>query len=648
LNTSLFHDLLKDIRVFIRSPGLLATTSVALILLLLFIVFPIGAVLVKSFTVTYPTVTVSSQNKVSTRADSEKMVTQKILAALKPIKGVIDIEATTEEKSSLISVRFQKNWDDLRGLNDVKRTIGRNKEELDTVVESLTIKLGKKTINSLATYIDFFSKKYYNRALQNSLLLAVTSTSIIIFIAFIFAYLGLNGPPLVSAPLRIIGLLPLIAPPFIFSLSLILIGGRQGIVTKALHSQYNIYGWSGVIIAQVITFLPLGYLMIENVLRSLNPNLDEAASDMGATPVDILFKITIPLAAPGILKAALLVFICAIADFGNPMLIGGGKSFLATDAYLLWTSENNLEMAAVFCIFLIIPSMIVFIVHEYILKGKMYTTIGGKPQQTEKREVSPKIFYPMMGIATPVSLVIVLCFGMIFFGAFTKILMIDNSFTLEHFETPNGIRSLMASLKFALGAAIIAPIIGVTLSYVLVRKRIPLKSVLESIALLGFAVPGTVMGVGYILFFNSPPLKLTGTFIIMILNEAFRNLSVGLEAGVSKLHQVDIAIEEAAIDMGANTFQTFTRIVLPLISSALVAGFIYTFMVGMIAVSAVIFLISPGNYLASIYILNVAEEGFLGMACAISIMLIAVVLACLGALKLLSKYAKVAVFARGY
>jgi iron(III) transport system permease protein len=182
----------------------------------------------------------------------------------------------------------------------------------------------------------------------------------------------------------------------------------------------------------------------------------------------------------------------------------------------------------------------------------------------------------------------------------------------------------------------------------LVRKRIPLKKVLESIALLGFAVPGTVMGVGYILFFNSPPLKLTGTFMIMILNEAFRNLSVGLEAGVSKLHQVDVAIEEAAIDMGASTIQTFVRIVLPLISSALVAGFIYTFMVGMIAVSAVIFLISPGNYLASIYILNVAEEGFLGMACAISIMLIAVVLACLGALKMLSRYTKIAVFARGY
>jgi iron(III) transport system permease protein len=233
---------------------------------------------------------------------------------------------------------------------------------------------------------------------------------------------------------------------------------------------------------------------------------------------------------------------------------------------------------------------------------------------------------------------IVVCFGMIFIGAFTKILMIDNRFTLEHFESTNGIRSLLTSLKFAFSAAMIAPLIGVTLSYILVRKRIPLKRVIEFMALLGFAVPGTVIGIGYIIFFNSPPLKLTGTFAIMVLNEAFRNLSVSLEAGVSKLHQIDIAIEEAAIDMGANAFQTFTRVILPLISSALLAGFLYTFMVGMIAVSAVIFLITPGNNLASLYILSVAEEGFLGMACAISVMLIAVVLACLGTLKLLARY----------
>jgi len=436
----------------------------------------------------------------------------------------------------------------------------------------------------------------------------------------------------------------LTTPSLASALALILIGGRSGLLTKLLHLPFNIYGWQGVITAQAITFLPLGYLMIENVLRSLGTNLDDAASDMRASDIDILFKITIPLAAPGIIKAALLVFLMSIADFGNPMLIGGGLSFLATDAYFLWMSENNLEMAAVFCVFLVIPSLLMFILHEYVLKGKAYTTIGGKPQQSEKRKMNPKIFFPMMAIVSPVSIMIVLCFGMIIFGAFTEILMIDNSFTLAHFQSSNGLRSLVTSVKFALSAASIAPIIGVTIAYILVRKRIPFKKALEFMSLLGFAVPGTVLGVGYIIFFNNPPLKLTGTFILMIINEAFRNLSVSLEAGSSKLHQIDISIEEAAVDMGASPFRTFTRVVLPLISSALVAGFVYTFMVGMIAVSAVIFLITPGNNLAALYILAVAEEGFLGMACAISLMLITVVIACMGILKAIGKYTKTEVF----
>jgi iron(III) transport system permease protein len=636
----LLPDLASDFRHFLRDPELVVVTSILVILLLLFIVFPIGSVLIKSFTVTFPTVTVISENRSPDSAESAERVTHLILNTMRSLEGVEEMRPTTQGKTFIVVIRFRKEWDDMRGLNDAKRALKKIDEQLAPDVEKISFKLGQETIKSFATYISFFSKRYYWEALKNSILLAIISTILVVCIAFCFAYLGLKGPGIIRAPLRLLGLLPLIAPPFIFALSLIVIGGRKGIFTKAFMLPFHIYGWPGVIIAQMITFLPLGYLMIENVLRSLNPNLDEAAGDMGASDLQILFKITIPLAAPGILKAALLVFIMSIADFGNPMLIGGGVPFLATKAYFLWISEANLEMAAVFCVFLVIPSMLMFIVHEYILKGKMYTTIGGKPQQTEKKKISPTLFVPMMAVATPVSLMILLCFGVIFFGAFTKILMIDNSFTLAHFETQNGIRSVMSSLRFAFSAALIAPVIGIALSYILVRKRIPLKQGLEFLALLGFAVPGTVMGVGYILFFNSPPLKLTGTLAIMVINEAFRNLSVGLEAGVSKLHQIDVAIEEAAVDMGASAFQTFTRIVLPLISSAFVAGFIYTFMVGMIAVSAVIFLISPGNHLASLYILSVAEEGFLGMACAISVMLILVVAACLGSLKLLSKYTR--------
>ena len=560
-------------------------------------------------------------------------VIQPVLADLQDIEGLEEVRAEVNPGAVAVVLRFDKHWDDLKGLHDAKRALKNTAAQLKPYEVTIKYRLGQETLKSFDTYKEFFSNSYYYRAFRNSVVLACVTTILVTLIAFCFAYVGLRGPGYICRPLRVLGLLPLVAPPFIFALALILIGGRSGMLTKFFHLPFNLYGWPGVITAQVITFLPLGYLMIENVVRSLGTNLEDAASDMRASDIDILFKITIPLAAPGIIKAALLVFLMSIADFGNPMLIGGGLSFLATDAYFLWMSENNLEMAAVFCVFLVMPSLLMFILHEYVLKGKAYTTIGGKPQQSEKRQMNAKIFYPMMSVVSPVSIMIVLCFGMILLGAFTEILMVDNSFTLTHFQSTNGMRSLVTSLRFALSAALIAPIIGVTISYILVRKRIPFKKALEFMSLLGFAVPGTVLGVGYIIFFNNPPLKLTGTFFLMIINEAFRNLSVSLEAGSSKLHQIDIAIEEAAVDMGASPFRTFTRVVLPLISSALVAGFVYTFMVGMIAVSAVIFLITPGNNLASLYILAVAEEGFLGMACAISLMLIVVVVACMGILK---------------
>lgn len=631
-----------DFRHLFGSPGLLFVTAVAVGLIFLFIVFPIGSVLIKSFTVSYPTVTIAYPDP--GHAGALQKAAESVNLILKDVQGIEKSFFKREAGSAVHRVRFRKEWDDLKGFNDIKRAIKRHRDLLDPLVAGAKLSLGKEATASLDTYKEFFSSGRYYRALKNSIVVAIVTTIIVIPLAFCFAFLGLKGPALLQIPLRILGLIPLVAPPFIFSLALIIIGGRHGILTQMFHLPFDIYGWRGVIIAQVITFLPLGYLMIENVLRSLGSNLEEAAYDMRATDWQILYKITIPLSAPGILRASLLVFILSIADFGNPMLIGGDVPFLSTGAYLLWVSDNNLEMAAVFCIFLVLPSLIIFVVNEYLLKGKGYATIGGKPQQTERRPIAPNILYPMLALAAVASAVIVTSFGIIFFGAFAKILMVDNSLTLDHFRSPNGFRTLITSLKFSLGAALVAPAVGVTLAYILVRKRIPLKKVIESLALLGFAVPGTVMGIGYILAFNHPPLTLTGTFLILIVNEAFRNLSVSLEAGVGKLHQIDVSIEEAAQDMGAGPIRTFFKIVLPLISSAFVAGFIYTFMVGMIAVSAVIFLITPGNDLAALYILNVAEQGYLGMACAISTMLIAVVLACMAVLKFLVKVAKIEMY----
>jgi iron(III) transport system permease protein len=153
-----------------------------------------------------------------------------------------------------------------------------------------------------------------------------------------------------STVMRSIALLPLLAPPFIFSISLITLGGRRGIISQAgqhFGIEFSIYGWTGVILAQCIGLFPLGFMMLENVLRSMDLNLEEASADMGAGQWRTLWAVTIPLMMPGIMKAALLVFIKSIADFATPMVIGRGLPFLATDAYLLVVGQHNMEMAAV-------------------------------------------------------------------------------------------------------------------------------------------------------------------------------------------------------------------------------------------------------------------------------------------------------------
>ena len=494
---------------------------------------------------------------------------------------------------------------------------------------------------SLVSYASFFKYSYYYRSMLNTLMLGVITTSIIVIISFALSYTVSKTELPFRGFFKIIAILPLISPPFIFSLALIIIAGRRGLIYQLLKISPSIYGWPGLIIAQVLSFLPLGFLMVNNVLQSLNPSLEDASSDLGAGQTRTLFKVIVPLSLPGLFKAALLVFIMSLADFGNPMLIGGGLPIMATDAYNLWIGEQNIEMASVFCSLLIIPSIIVYVIQNYILKGGSFITVSGQMIGTERRKIAWFIQYPFFLISLFVCLAIMACFSVIFLSSVTKLFMINNTFTLQHFSSYAGWRALKTSFTVSSIAAVITSFTSIIFAYVLVRKRPKARNLLEFMALLGFAVPGTVMGIGYILVFNRHPLVLTGTLLIIIINISFREFPVGLEAGISKLHQIDESIEEASRDLGAGSFRTFIGIALPLMSSAFAASFLYTFMVGMITISAVIFIIAPGTNLASLLILRLAETGNIGKASAMAMMLTAVVFISLMLLKAFSKKSNV-------
>lgn len=490
---------------------------------------------------------------------------------------------------------------------------------------------------TLGFYQEFFSYNFYYWSFLNTMILGLSAMVILVVVGFCFAYMTTKGPNWLRKPLKVCALMPLCAPPYIFSISLITLFGRNGMVTNFFDLNFNIYSWTGVIVAQCLAFLPLSYMMIENVLNSQNPSLEESASDMGASEFTIMRAITIPLAAPGVLKAALLVFVMTIAEFGNPAILGGRIPFLAPDTYLMITGEGDFNMASVLSVVLMVPCLIIFVIHNYMLKGKGYTTIVGKPTAVDPKDMTPLIKYSLLAIVIPVAIMVLLSFAVIVMGAFVKIVGVDNTFVIDHMLNMQSNTAIFNSVKLSLLAGLFGAIVGTLLAYVIMRGKFKGRKVMEMMALSGFALPGTVIGVGYIMAFNRPPFLLAGTIWILILNCAFRFLAVGVEAGISKLHQISIEIEEASADLGADFITIFFKVILPIMFSAFIAGFIYTFMTTMMSLSSVIFLVTPGFDLAAVYIYLTAQLGELGLASAATVKMMLIVVICFASLKLLAK-----------
>jgi iron(III) transport system permease protein len=490
---------------------------------------------------------------------------------------------------------------------------------------------------TLEYYRAFFGKGYYYRSVYNTLLLGAVNTVVCLIVGFCLAYMTTRGPWILRRPLRMISLVPLIAPPYLFALSLIILLGRNGLVTRALDLEWQLYGFGGVAISQALAFIPLAYLMIESTMMSLNPNLEESAYDLGASEATILRTITIPLLAPGLLKAGLLIFVMTIAEFGNAAILGGRTPFLAPDTYTVITGESDFHMGSVLSVVLIVPCVLVFLAHNYLLEGRKFATIGGKPVASEPRRITPLIKVPFVIVTTASAGAILICFAVVGAASFYRILGVTDRFILANYLDFTSNQAIYNSIRVSLVAAALGAFIGVLLAYVIVRGRFFGRSFIEMASLSGFALPGTVLGIGYLLAFSAPPLKLTGGIMILALNCVFRFLAVGVEAGISKLHQIHIEIEEASADLGASSLTTFFRIVLPIMFPAFVAGFIYTFMTAIVSLSAVVFLVSPGFELAAVRIFDAAVYGEIGIASATTMKLVLTVAVCMAVLGYLTR-----------
>lgn len=482
---------------------------------------------------------------------------------------------------------------------------------------------------SIKAYRDVFKSSANVQAVINTLLLGTISGVLATLVGYIFAY----GEAYIKMPgkkiFNLIALLPMISPPFAISLSIIYLFGSRGLVTYSLLGlrDFNIYGLPGLVLVQTLSFFPMAYLMLNGVLKTIDPSMEEASQNLGGSRWDTFSKVTFPLTKPAIANSFLLVFIKSIADFGNPTAIGGGFNTLAVQIYQQAIGNYNMAEAAALSIILVDISLLLFIFSKYYLERKSYVTVTGKTAKERVLIEEKHISLPIAFFCMLASVLIVALYTLIPLGSFVKLWGINYSFTLDHYKYAFSIgkKAIIDTTVFSAIASPITGTLGMVIAYLIVRKRFIGRSFVDFTSVIGIAVPGTVIGIGYILAFNSPPVVLTGTAAIIIIAFIARTIPMGIKSGINTLQQIDPSIEEAAQGLGANSFKVFTTITLPMIKSAFLGGLIYSFIKSMTALSAVIFLISARFKLLTIVVLDQVEVGRFGTASAFSTILIVIV-----------------------
>jgi iron(III) transport system permease protein len=489
------------------------------------------------------------------------------------------------------------------------------------------------------TWADFFLNRRLRGVAWNTTLMVLLSTASATAIGFVFAYALTRDDIPGKRFFRVISLLPLVSPPFALGLAILLLFGRRGVITyELLGLDVDAYGLVGLWAAQTFSLYPVAVLSLAGVMRKQNPALEWAARDLGRSWFSVMRSVTLPLSMPGLLGAALLVAMFVLSDFGNPLLIGGDFRVLAVEAYLQVVGRFNLGLAAVISVMLLLPALLFFLAQRWILSKRSYVTVTGKESTLSPIPTPKSVRYFLVIFMSLVSLFLMVTYASILAGAVVRTWGVDWSLSLDHMEYVffrTG--DLRNSATYAFIAALAAAVFATTAGYVLHRRPIPGRSLMDALCVLPAAIPGTMLGIAYIITFNTGPVVLTGTAFIIIVSMAIRNVPVGYRSGVSSLQQIGLSIDESAADLGSGALRTYHTVMLPLMKGAFTAAFIYAFVKSINTISAVIFLVSPGNQLASVSIMGLAEHGYWGQATAMSAALMLVTFVALGLFRILTR-----------
>ncbi len=484
-----------------------------------------------------------------------------------------------------------------------------------------------------------FQMPTFTHAITNTLkvgfLVGILSTLVGLLFAYVEVYVRMGK--FTGGLFKVVSMLPVVSPPFVLSLSMIMLFGKAGIITRFLLKIYDnsVYGFWGIAIVQTLTFFPVCYMMLKGLLKNIDPSLEEAARDMGASRWKVFTSVTFPLLLPGLGNAFLVTFIESIADFANPMIIGGSYDTLATTIYLQITGAYDKAGAAAMAVVLLCITLAMFAVQKYYLERKTAATLTGKASRGRMLITDRSVRVPLTVLCSLVALFVIMMYICVPIGACFptwgyKFFPLTGKWFKLVFTRYHGFQAFRDSFILSLISAPITALLSMIISYLVVKRNFKSKGFIEAVSMLAMAVPGTVLGVGYIrgfsggLFHTGFMQGLYGTGLILIIVFVVRSLPTGTRSGISALRQIDKSIEESAYDMGADSFRVFMTVTLPLIKDSFLSGLVTAFVRSITAISAIILLVTPQFLLITVQINEFAEKGSYSLACAFATILIVI------------------------
>ena len=484
----------------------------------------------------------------------------------------------------------------------------------------------------LSYFVKFFTKKYYWSTLVNSFKVTVASTAVAVLIGLPMAYLLRSIKIPFSGLLNILIVISYLSPPFIGAYSWIQLLGRNGFITRIINAVFHvelegIYGFAGIVLVFSLQSFPLIYMYVSGALKNLDNSLNEAAESLGCNAFQRVTKVIFPLVMPSLLAGMLLVFMRVFSDFGTPMIIGEGYKTFPVMLYTQFMGEvgTNDGFAATMCIIVIIIALMFFFLQKFLGRRFTYSMTALKPMESRQatgwRKVAAYagVYLITFVAALPQLTVIVTSFigtinGSLFTGEFT----LDN---YRNIFAKGNTTAITNTYLFGLEAIVVVVICGILISYLSVRRRSPLTSVLDVLTMFPYIIPGSVLGISLLCAFNGPPFMLGGTVLILIVSLSIRRMPYTIRSSTAIIGQISPSIEEAAISLGASQVKTFLQITIPMMLPGVLSGAVMSWITLISELSSSVILYTSGTMTLTVAIYSEVIRSNFGNAAAYSTIL---------------------------